>query len=96
MDISCDFLACNITTLGYVALVYSEKEVHYLVTKNSNLKLGVVKNYLKGLGGDTYSTLLYAINGSGLPLQQAAAFPKDVTIIGRESEGNFYNNCYCI
>ena len=61
---------------------------HYLVTENNNF--GIVKNYLKGLSGGTYSTLLFAINESG---QQAAAFPKNVTIIGSESEGSFH--CYC-
>ena len=91
VDISCEFIASNATTLGYVALVYSEKEDHYLVTENSNL--GVVTNHLEGLDSDNYSTLLYAINESGLPLQQAAAFPRNITIIGNKTEGNFH--CCC-
>ena len=90
IDISCEYLASNATALGYVALAYSEKEVHYLVTKNSNIGPGIDRNYLKGLSGGTYSTLIYAINESGLPLEQAAAFPKDVTVIGSESKGNFH------
>ena len=92
VNISCEFIASNTTTLGNVALVYSKEEVHYLITKNSNS--GIVMNHLKGLGSDTYSTLLYAINESGLPLQQAVAFPRNVTITGSKTEGNFHCCCY--
>ena len=93
IDITCQFLVDNTTTLGYVALVHSGKKVHYLVTENTNI--GIKRNYLKGLSSDAYSTLLFAINESGLPLEQAAAFPKNVTIIGSEYEGTCYFNGCC-
>ena len=90
VDISCEFLVNSTKTLGYVALIYDGEDVNYLVTENTHQ--GVVTNYLKGLSGENYSTLLYAINESGLPLNQAAGFPINVFVTG--VEGNFivYHN----
>ena len=74
-----------------MALVYSDKDVHYLVTKNRDQ--GIVTNHLQGLGGKSYSTLLYAINESGLPLNQAAGFPTitNVSITGNLQAQGIYH-----
>ena len=89
MDISCEFLVNNTKTLGYVALVYDGEDVNYLVTENTHQ--GVVTNHLQVLGGENYSTLLYAINESGLPLEQAAGFPTNISIIGNhQTQGTFH------
>ena len=89
LNISCEFLVDNETILGYMALVHSDDDdVNYLVTANNNE--GVVTSHLKGLRSENYTTLLFAINESGLPLQQAAGFPTNVSIdrsISEQVEG---------
>ena len=80
VNISCEFLVDNRTTLGYVALVHSDDDVNYLVTANTNE--GVVTNQLNSLRSRNYTILLFAINETGLPLQQAAGFPTNIAIYG--------------
>lgn len=86
VDIQCDFVVNSSKTLGYLAIVYSPEEVKYLVTENRNE--GVVVNNVNGLNDEEYSTLLYAINEKGIPLNQAAGFPSKVPVF-RENQGNF-------
>ena len=90
VDITCEFLVNRTKTLGHVALVYNSVEANYLVTENRDQ--GIVTNHLKGLSGDNYTTLLYAISESGLPLEQAAGFPTNVSINGSDQlfEGTFH------
>lgn len=99
LNISCEFIVDNTTTLGYIALVHSNNDINYLVTENTNE--GVVTNHLKGLRSENYTTLLYAISESGLPIQQAAGFPTNISIDGTDRvEGIFtfmvYNNNYYV
>lgn len=96
LNISCEFVVDNKTTLGYVALVHSQADddVNYLVTENSNQ--GIVTNHLSGLRSKGYTTLLFAINETGLPLQQAAGFPTDVSINGNFNEQIEGTLLYCL
>ena len=89
LNISCEFLVDNRTTLGYMALVHSDDDVNYLVTANTNE--GVVTNELYGLRSRNYTTLLFAINETGLPLQQAAGFPTNIAIYEEQVEGIIYS-----
>lgn len=60
----------------------NDSDINYLIAENQNIYLGpgVVKSNLTGLRGQNYSTVLYELNGGGLPVEQAASFPKNVSL----------------
>lgn len=94
IDIQCEFVVNSSKTLGYLAIVYSHDEkANYLIAENQHK--GIVVNNLTGLDANEYSTLLYAITEEGLPLTQAAGFPRNVSL-HKKQEGKvlfFFTFC---
>lgn len=80
LDIECNFLVDSTEVMGYMAIVYSGESnfIKYLVAENNNQ--GLVKRNLTNLTSDTYTTSLYALDRSGLPMRQAAGFPQRISV----------------
>ena len=66
--------------MGYLAVAYSQYgDVHVLIVENPNESV-IMMNVLTDLSDGEYSIQLYTIDKHGLPLEQAAGFPQNITI----------------
>ena len=93
IDISCRFLVNSSLAMGYLAIVYSQEgDVNYLISENPPDQ-EYITSMLAGLSDKEYSAILYTIGKTGLPLKQAAGFPRTVFVDNQLDFSGTYMVC---